>query len=340
MDWLEQKYIGLLSNRLRNYKRKSSSLYNFSCPLCGDSTTHQNKARGYIYEKKGKSLFHCHNCNATMGVPNFIKMIDQNIYNEYLLERIKGDKSPEQTDLESFVAKMKKPVFLKSGPLRGLKKISQLSADHPAKILIDNRKIPTPYHAKMFLCPNFKAFTNSLIPNKFDSDSLKRDETRILIPFFDKNKKLHAYQGRAIGKSEPRYITIILDEETPKIYGLDTVDTRYKTYVFEGPIDSMFVPNSIATAGGDLVSSLFGFDKRNVVIVYDNEPRSRETIKKLDKCILQGYNVCIWPDNLEHKDVNDMVLAGLSPEFIKHIIDTHTYKDLVAKLALTKWSKI
>jgi len=274
-----------------------------------------------------------------MGVPNFIKMIDQNIYNEFIMERLKDNKSPEQTELDNFVSKMKKPVFLKEGPLKGLKKISQLSPDHPAKLLIDSRKIPTPYHAKLFLCPNFKTFTNDLIPDKFSEESLKRDETRILIPFFDKSKRLHAYQGRAIGKSEPRYITIILDEEVPKIYGLDTVDERYKIYVFEGPIDSMFIPNGVATAGGDLVSSLKGFDKSNIVIVYDNEPRNRDTIKKLDKAIMQGYNVCIWPENLDSKDVNDMVKTGLSPEFVKHIIDTNTYKDLAAKLALTKWSK-
>jgi predicted RNA-binding Zn-ribbon protein involved in translation (DUF1610 family) len=309
MDWLEQKYIGLLSNRLRNYKRKSSGLYNFSCPLCGDSQSIKSRARAYIYEKKGKSAFHCHNCGASMGVSNFVN-------------------------------KMKKPVFLKEGPLKGLKKISQLSPDSPAKQLVVSRKIPTPYHAKLFPCPNFKSFTNNLISGKFSNESLQKDETRILIPFFDKNKKLHAYQGRSIGKSEPRYITIVLDEETPKIYGLDTVDDRYNIYVFEGPIDSMFIHNSIATAGGDLVSSLKGFDKSNMIIVYDNEPRNSETIKKLDKAILQGYNVCIFPENLEHKDVNDMILAGLSPEFIKHIIDTHTYKDLAAKLALTKWSKI
>jgi hypothetical protein len=275
-----------------------------------------------------------------MGVPNFIKMIDQNIYNEFVMEKLKDERSPEQVELEDFVLKMKKPVFLKDGPLKGLKKISQLSPDHPAKVLIDNRKIPTPYHAKLFLCPNFKTFTNELIPDKFALESLKRDESRILIPFFDKNKRLHAYQGRSIGRSEPRYITIILDEALPKIYGLDTVDERYKTYVFEGPIDSMFVPNSIATAGGDLVSAVSSFEKNNLVIVYDNEPRNKETVKKLDKAIMQGYKVCIWPDNMDHKDINDMVLAGLSSEFIKHIIDTNTYRDLAAKLALTKWSKV
>ena len=88
MQWLEHKYIGMVSSRLRNFKRKSSGLYNFSCPVCGDSATRQGLARGYIYEKKGKMLFHCHNCSATMSIPNFIKMLDHGMYNEMTMERL------------------------------------------------------------------------------------------------------------------------------------------------------------------------------------------------------------------------------------------------------------
>ena len=149
-----------------------------------------------------------------------------------------------------------------------------------------------------------------------------------------------AFQGRALGASAVKYITIILNETVPKVYGLDRVDWNRPVYVFEGPIDSMFVPNSIATAGGDLVSSINTFPKDNLVICYDNEPLSKETIKKIDKAIMNGYKVCIWPENFEHKDVNNAILAGLTSEFIQHIINTHTYRDLAAKLALTKWSKI
>jgi len=276
-----------------------------------------------------------------MSVPNFIKAIDQGIYNEMQMERLQDKKTPEQIDYEAFVDKMKKPIFMKSGPLKGLKKVSQLSPDHRVKKFVDARKIPNPYHAKLFCCPNFKQFTNNLIPNKFDEESIERDETRLLIPFFDKEKRLHAYQGRALGNSKVKYITIILDDSVPKVYGLDSVNFDKTTYVFEGPIDSMFVPNSIATAGGDLVSAIGAFnDKQNLVIVYDNEPRSKDTVKKLDKAIMQGYSVCIWPDNLEHKDINDMVIAGLTSEFIQFIIKSNTYKDLAAKMALTKWSKV
>jgi len=285
-------------------------------------------------------MFHCHNCEITYNFNNFLKNLDFQLYSEFSLEKLKHEKSPQQKDLEDFIEKMKKPVFLKSGPLKSLKKVSQLSADHPCKIFVSNRQIPNPYHAKMFFCPKFFTWANEIIPGKFDDVSLLYDEPRLMIPFFDTEKNMHAFQGRALGgKSKTRYITIVNDETTPKVYGLDSVDFNKKTYVFEGPIDSMFVSNSIATAGGDLVSTVKDLPKKNLVVVYDNEPRSVTTKKKLDKAIINGYNVCIWPSNLEHKDVNDMILAGLSTDFVRYIIDTHTYNDLRAKLALNMWSK-
>lgn len=340
MDWLAHKYIGIVSTRLDKFKRKGPNLYNCRCPFCMDSEKSKSKARGYIYEKQGKMIYFCHNCGMSLSVSSFIKAIDLNLYNEMQLERLMDQKPKEQIEYEQFVDKMKKPAFMKSGPLKGLKKVSQLSPDDPIKKFVVSRRIPNEYHAKLFSCPNFMNYVNRLIPNKFSKEALKHDELRLLIPFFDKDQNMYAFQGRSLRKSEVKYITIILDETKPKIYGLDTVDLNRKTYVFEGPIDSLFVPNAIAVAGGEMVPALKDLNKSNLVVVYDNEPRSKETIKKLDKAILNGYNVVIWPENLEHKDVNDMVLAGLSPAFIKHIIDQNTYRDLSAKLALTKWSKI
>jgi transcription elongation factor Elf1 len=341
MDWLAHKYIGILSPRLRNFKKKGNNLYNFSCPICGDSENNPRKARGYIYQKEGKMMFHCHNCGATMGIPNFIKMIDANLYNEYQLEKLQDKKTPEQNDYEIFVEKMKTPVFMKSGPLKGLKKVSQLHPDNPMKKFVVSRKIPNEYHAKLFACPNFMHYVNTILPNKFSATSLAHDETRLLIPFMDSDKSVFAFQGRSLKKnSQVKYITIVLRDDIPKVFGLDTLDRNRIIPVLEGPIDSMFIHNSIATAGGDLVSAVREFDKSNLVIVYDNEPRSKETVKKLDKAILNGYNVCIWPENLEHKDINDMVLSGLTTDFISHIIKTNTYRDLAAKLALQKWSKV
>lgn len=341
MHWLEQKYIGLVSNRLRNYKRKSSTLYNFSCPFCGDSLTDKRRARGFLYSKKGKTLYHCHNCGKTTGFSKFLEEIDLQLHSQFVVEKLKDEKPLQQRELEEFVQKLKKPIYLKEGPLKGLKKISQLPADHPVKTYVESRMIPNPYHAKMFLCPKFFAWCNEVIPGKFNEKALEHDEARLLIPFLDKTNKMHAFQGRSLdSNSKTRYITLVNDESVPKVYGLDTVDFTRKTYVLEGPIDSMFLPNSIATAGGDLVSACKDFPKKHLVCVYDNEPRSAETKKKLERAIVNGYSVCIWPDNMEQKDVNDMILSGLSSDFIRYIIDQHTYTDLRARLALASWSKV
>lgn len=342
MQWLEQKYVSLLSGQLRNYSQKSQSLYNFSCPICGDSDSNKRKARGYIYNKKDKSLYHCHNCGVTMSVSNFIKTVDRSLYDQFLMEKLQMDKDPK-TDLEQFVEKMKRPVFESKGLLKGLKKVSQLSPEHPIKKYIVARKIPTPYHAKLYVCPNFYHFTNGVIPAKFDERALNNDETRLLIPFVNKDKVIHAYQGRSFKSSAVKYITIVVDDTIPKIYGLDTVDFDRKTYVMEGPIDSMFIENSIATAGGDLVSALQGFDqqaKASMVVVYDNEPRSKDTVRKMEKAIAAGYRVCIWPSGIAIKDINDMVKAGLTPDYIRYIIDTNTFSGLKATLQLKSWSKL
>jgi transcription elongation factor Elf1 len=342
VSWLDQKYIGLLSNRLRNYKRKSSNLYNFSCPICGDSESDSRKARGYIYSKKANTLFHCHNCNVTMSIDKFISSLDKTIHFEYVKEKLAETKHKDKLklELEEFTNKLKLPKFIAETPLKKLRKVSQLSPDHPCKIFVDSRKLPTISHRKLFWAPRFKEWTNDIIPNKFDN--IEYDEGRLIIPFINEKNELHAYQGRSLSKSKTglRYITIVVDDEVPKVYGLDSVNRKERIYVFEGPLDSLFISNGIATAGGDLSSSISFLPKEKLVIVYDNEPRSIETKKKLEKAIIAGYNVCIWPKNFEHKDVNDAILAGLTSDFIRYIIDQNTYRDLKAMMALKSWSKV
>lgn len=270
-----------------------------------------------------------------MYASQFIKLLDENLYKEFLLEKFKNDRKFQEHQYE-----IKIPKYIKNNILKGLKKVSQLSPNHPIKKFIVSRKIPNIYHSKLFSCPNFKEYVNTIIPNKYSQDSLRHDELRLLIPFINKNEDIHAFQGRSINKSDIKYMTIIIDDSEPKIYGLDTVNFNKPVYVVEGPIDSMFINNSIATAGGDIVSTLNGFNKENLIIIYDNEPRSRDTIKKIDKAIMQGYKVCIWPDNNSFKDINDMILNGYQSYDIEKIINENVYYDLAAKLRLSVWSKI
>jgi transcription elongation factor Elf1 len=342
MDWLDRKYIGYISNRLRNYKQKSENLYNFSCPICGDSKSDKRKARAYFYEKKGKAWMCCHNCSAGMTVDRFIKYLDQTLYNEYVKERLLANgHQRRKTDVELFAEKMKKPKFMKTSPLMKLKKLSLLNASGPTRLYVDGRRIPTSMHHKLFYCKNFKAWVNSFIPEKFESE--ENDEARLIIPFIDQDGEFFGFQGRSLAKeSNLRYITIILDEDQPKLYGLDTVKLDRTIYVLEGPIDSMFIPNAIASAGSDLISNLrsLSTDKSKFVIVFDNEPRNKEIVKKIERAIEQGYNVCLWPETIEQKDINDMILADMTSQKIVDIINENTYSGLLAKAKFTTWKKI
>lgn len=337
-QWLDAKYINLVSFRLRNFKRKGSSQWNFSCPLCGDSRTNKHKARGYVYASKGTLLFHCHNCSATHNIPNFIKIVDQNLFNEYIKEKLVN--SEIKSESAEFAIKMKPPKFHSETPLSKLRKISQLKADHPAKMYVERRLIPTDLHYKLYYCSKFKTWVNSIIPDKFES--VEKDEPRLIIPFIDENGKLFGFQGRSFRKdSQLRYITIML-EERPKLFGLDTVKTDSDIYVVEGPLDSLFIANCIASAGGNIITDLpsVSEDKSKFIIVYDNEPRNEETIVKMEKAISAGYKICIWPENFKEKDINDAILSGLTPSQIKVMISDNSYYGLMASMKLITWKRV
>lgn len=341
--WLDSKYLSLVSFRLRNFKRKGSA-WNFSCPYCGDSKTDKRKARGYVYSKKGKLRFHCHNCGVPgVDIPKLIKHLDLGLYDEYIKEKLLADpnKQEEKSDVQLFAEKMKKPTFVKDTPLKKLKKISQFSPDSVVKKYIDQRKIPTKYHYKLFFCKEFKKWVNEFKPGQFES--IENDEPRLIIPFLDKEGNLFAIQGRSFRKNTNlRYITIMFDEEKPKLYGLDTVDEKLPIYVVEGPIDSMFLPNCLASAGSDVTTNLNSIseDKSKFIIVYDNEPRNKEIVQKIERSIDAGFPVCIWPDSIEQKDINDMVMAGMKLRKIVDTINESTYTGLEAKLKFQQWKKV
>jgi hypothetical protein len=273
-----------------------------------------------------------------MRFGTFLKTFDPVMHADYVNETFleKNNKTPErkETKLE-FV----QPVFVKTGVLAGLKKISSLEVNHPAKLYVQKRKIPPDRHYKLFYAPRFKEFVNGLIPNKFADVS--RDEARLILPFLDEEKRCFGFQGRAIGNSSIRYITIMLRDDKPKIFGLDALDTSKEVIVVEGPIDSLFLPNAIAMAGSD--ASLVWLPQethKRVTFAYDNEPRNKDIVKKMQGAAHKGFKVVVWPAELNSKDINDMILSGLTSVEIKKIIAENSYEGLAARLAITNWSKL
>jgi len=249
------------------------------------------------------------------------------------------DNKPAETDFSSEPEKRLSTGY-EIKELSKLDIISVLPEYHPAKKYMDERKIPEEYYHIFRWTPAFMEWTNELIPKKFSQSALKHDEGRIVIPFFNQDGIFHAYQGRALGEAQVRYISIELDETIPLIWGLDIVDTSEKVYVFEGVMVAIFIPNSLAICGGNFTGLKDIVYPSQTVICYDNEPRSTEAKKKIQKAIHEGFQVCIWPKSIEQKDINEMISSGLTSDTIRNIIDTNTYYGLKANVALTEWSKV
>jgi hypothetical protein len=139
--------------------------------------------------------------------------------------------------------------------------------------------------------------------------------------------------------SKVKYITIKLSDDNLKVYGLDRVDKTKKIYVVEGPIDSMFLQNSLAMMDASLYNVISTVGNYDYTFVFDNEPRNKDVCKHMQKAITMGKSVCIWPKHLDMKDINEMILRGYSPAMIQGIIDSNTFSLLKAQLEFGSWSK-
>ena len=322
MDLVDSKYIGVISSRLQKFKKVKGDLYNFRCPICGDSQKNKSKTRGYLYAVKADMNFRCHNCGASMTLSNFIKTIDPVIHKQYVFERFKSNKTGRGTVVEDPKFNFETPQFK---PKLDLPKASEVKI---AKQYLENRKLDS---TKFYYTDKFKAWSNS---HKKTFDSVTYDEPRIIIPLFYKNT-LIGFQGRSLGPSKVKYITVMINDDAPKIYGLDTIRKGSPVFVTEGPFDSTLIRNSIAMCGADGDVGKWGIS--DPVWVYDNEPRSKEITTRISNTIDRGDKVVIWPSNIKEKDINDMVLAGHS---VQELLESNIYNGLKAKLQFNTWKRI
>lgn len=340
MHHIDLKYAGILSVRLDRYTIKQHNPYkaNCRCPICGDSQKSKTKARGWILEKDNLALFYCHNCQASMTLRTLLKTVEPSLYNEYVMDMGLSKRTREVpkpvAPLDTLV--MKQPQWKKKGsPLHKISKVSTLPPQNFVKKYLSDRGIPGSKHYKLYYAKQFNEWVNSLLPGKMPTD---RDEPRLVLPFIDDKGSVFGFQGRALRPSSLRYITIMLDETQPKIFGIDSVDFNKKYYVVEGPIDSLFLSNAVAMAGAD--GNACGLQNvENAVFVFDNEPRNKEICNRMEVCLDRGQKVCVWPKNMVDKDINDMILSGQSQPDLELIIDNNTFTGLSGKLNLSYWRK-
>ena len=322
MDHVDSKYIGLLSSKLEKFTKVKAGLYNFRCPICGDTKKNKLKTRGYLYAAKTNTNFKCHNCGASMSFNNFLKKLDTNLHKQYAMEKFKEGFTGKNYVVEEPKIVFTKPVFTKKV---NLPKASEVET---AKKYLEARNIDA---SRYYYAEKFKTWVNTLKPT---FESTEYDEDRIIIPLFY-NQNLVGLQGRSIKPNPVKYITVMLDDNAPKIYGLDNIRTDATVYITEGPFDSTFIRNAIAMCGADADLSNWGIS--DPVWIYDNEPRNREIVSRIARVIEMGQKIVIWPLNIKEKDINDMVMSGHD---VQNLVESNTYTGLQATLKFNLWKKI
>jgi len=342
MLWLERKYLSLVMSSLDMAKWTNDNTLNHRCPYCGDSQKNKYKARGYHFEVDQSFVYKCHNCGKTTSSVNFIKdhfpVQHKEYIKEWLKESGKGRKKTAQ--------KMPSSDKFKFTPRQenlNIKDNSLVAVAVPviekavARNYLLERGIPEFKMTNLWYVDN--AQTLSYLSPRY-KDRVLGNDPRIIMPFYDENGKLVGLTGRAINGSPLRYLTMRFRDDVPLIFNIENVDKTKTIYVTEGPIDSLFLPNSIAVGGSDF-KKISDDIKDNAILIYDNEPRNEQIIKKLEEVISLGYRVCIWNDKriADCKDINDMISSGISEIEVKQIIDNCVVSGLSARLQLKEYKR-
>ena len=339
---IESKYVRLISSRLRNFKQKKDYLWNFSCPICGDSQKNKTKARGYVFPKGNNLFYRCHNCGVSISVGNFIKAVDESLYKEFVLEKYKSGET-NNTRSANTILNIPSPRFDKLDKQKVFEHaewVDKLPSGHFCLEYCKKRQIPSNILSKLLFTPHYKQFCDALVPNHGKTIV---DDARLVIPFYDEYNELIAVSGRALetGDKTLRYITLRTNDSQDKlIFGMDRVDLKQTVKIVEGPVDSLFLKNCIASGDANLVLCADAISSDKIVLIFDNEPRNKEIVKMMQNAIGLKYDVVIWPDTIGGKDINEIILSGKSQDEIEEIISSNTFRGIEAQLKFNMWKKV
>jgi hypothetical protein len=215
-----------------------------------------------------------------------------------------------------------------------------LPSGHFCLNYVENRLLPKEAYDLLLFTSKYKDFCDALIPNH---GKVIANDARLIIPFYDRNNQLVAVSGRALETSDKtlRYVTLRTDDSDDKLtYGLERVNLEETVYLVEGPIDSLFVKNCLASGDANLSITAKNIKAKKLVLIFDNEPRNKEVCKLFENAIKSDHYVVIWPDNIDGKDINEMILSGIPNNEIQDIIDSNTFRGLEAIAKFTFWKKL
>jgi hypothetical protein len=342
--YIDVKFLGQIGNRLPLFKRKGEYLYNCRCIICGDSQKNKSKARGYFYRQSNDLFYKCHNCEVSQHFGTYLKNFDPLLYREYALERYTdGGHNIHAKVPTEITTQFKEPVFAPR-PERNvldelLVRVSDCDINSEVREFCTKRLIPDSQLSRLYFIDNIKRIEQLNIDRY--KNTVQGSEPRLVIPFYNSQGQLIGVSCRGLRDETLRYITVKIKEEDMLVFGIESLKHDIPMYAVEGPIDSLFLPNCIAVGGtGFNKIDLLNLKKDNLTLIVDNQPRNSEVVKIYNKLIKQGYKMLFWPEYTSAKDINDLVLQGVSGDGLKAFIDSNSYRNLTAQVKFNEWKKV
>ena len=302
--------------------KKNAGTYNSECPYCHEGSSAGKKRRFFYMPEEG--LAYCHNCNASKSGIDFVKDVSGMTIPEILAESELHTESVEDIIKKSVVYKKYNPKSLPDDSIN-LFDVNQVSFYRENPVVKDalefilKRRLDTAINKPRALWLSLTDYTH---------------KNRVVFPFYtiDGSSKIDFYQTRALYKQDEERAKYLSKTNSDKgIFNIDRVTPDIEhIFLQEGPIDAMFLRNSVALAGikptdDQLESITNNFPMHKVAYVLDNQWVDKTSYKVTKDLLDRGHIVFIWPKGLERfKDLNDLCVHlkkdEIKPEFIiKHL---------------------
>lgn len=351
MKFLDEQFINYVAPRLDKFKwERVGTVANFRCPLCGDSTKSANKRRGYFFYDRDADCFRfkCHNCNQMNGwsFEFWLKKFDERLSNEYGMEKFKALGNTKSRPLPGLKPLPKLTQTARIGTvaakrdenlLGNMIRLDLLPPEHKARQYVEWRGLPESTFALLYYTKRFREDLKL-----FETDPEKQlkipDDERLVIPFWTQDGRMKIVQGRAFDDNAAlRYATVKPKDEDTKVYGEDRVNFHKTKLVVEGPIDSLFLPNCMASADADLLSV------KGDIYIPDNQYRNPQVCDGIQKMIDKGVKVVLFPPDVPWKDINDMLMpskGNMAIQDLLKMIAKNVYQGMAASLQFAELRKV
>ena len=307
-----------LSKSIDPIYRQHDKTYNAGCPICREGKSLGSKKRLFFYPET--KSFYCYNCNRSWNALTWIKTVTGLSFSDIAEEIANGDFSKEiDIDFKDFNNLVIKKPSLPSLPYDSINLFDKSQKEFYRNEKYINLALAYIKHRRLDVAVNRSK-------KLFISLTDKIHKNRLCIPFLDRNGKILFYQTRALeDDGTAKYLGKYNSDKT--LFNLENIDSDFPyIFIFEGPIDSMFVKNGVSAAGlvltGIQKTQLKEFPLHKRIWVLDNPLMDETAREKTIELMEEGENVFVWPKNY-YKDFNQWAVEeGLDEINIVKLLQT------------------